>query len=153
MERSHIWGDAENQTPNLMWSELPMAKGWMKLCGAILINDGSLGMTFWGASLHMRDKTAIGNNENLFLSFARNDITGESGCVEHWWRMDALMLEEETSQDNQVCREHNPVGLGDNRLVILSWHPKKDSKLTPKKGRYSGHYMLVYHKVFITMCR
>lgn len=32
----------------------------------------------------MRDKTAIGNNENLFLSFARNDITGESGCVEHW---------------------------------------------------------------------
>lgn len=113
-----------------MWSELPMAKGWMKLCGAILINDGSLGMTFWGASLHMRDKTAIGNNENLFLSKLGNDITGESGCVEHWWRMDALMLEEETSQDNQVCREHNPVGLGDNRLVILSWkHQKKGDTL------------------------
>lgn len=32
----------------------------------------------------MRDKTAIGNNENLFLSKLGNDITGESGCVEHW---------------------------------------------------------------------
>lgn len=31
----------------------------------------------------MRDKTAVGNNENLFLSFAQNDITAESGCVEH----------------------------------------------------------------------